>query len=94
MRNHELVGKRLSARGHEVHIFGVKWWEGEDTIEYENMNLHGACKAQALYVNGRHSISEAFVFGSCPQIIDLILYIFEYIIIGSWSCPQIIEQEP
>ena len=61
MRNHEL-GKRLSARGHEVHIFGVKWWEGEDTIEYENMTLHGVCKARNLYVNGRRSISEALVF--------------------------------
>jgi glycosyltransferase involved in cell wall biosynthesis len=61
MRNHEL-GKRLSARGHEVHIFGVKWWEGEDIIEYENMTLHGVCKARNLYVNGRRSISEALVF--------------------------------
>lgn len=61
MRIHEL-GKRLSARGHGVHIFGIKWWEGEDTIEYEGMTLHGVCKARNLYVNGRRSISEALVF--------------------------------
>ncbi len=61
MRNHEL-GTRLSAKGHEVHIFGVKWWEGEDIIDYENMTLHGVCKARNLYVNGRRSISEALVF--------------------------------
>jgi glycosyltransferase involved in cell wall biosynthesis len=61
MRNYEL-GKRLSARGHEVHIFGVKWWEGEDTIVYENITLHGVCKARNLYVNGRRSITEALVF--------------------------------
>jgi glycosyltransferase involved in cell wall biosynthesis len=61
MRIHEL-GKRLSARGHEVHIFGVKWWEGEDTFEYEGMTLHGVCKARNLYVNGRRSISEAIIF--------------------------------
>lgn len=61
MRIHEL-GKRLSARGHEVHIFGVKWWEGEDTFEYESMTLHGVCKARNLYVNGKRSISEAIVF--------------------------------
>lgn len=61
MRIHEL-GKRLSARGHEVHIFGIKWWEGEDTIGYEGMTLHGVCKARNLYVNGRRSISEALVF--------------------------------
>ncbi len=63
MRIHEL-GKRLSARGHEVHIFGVKWWEGEDTIEYEGMTLHGVCKARNLYVNGRRSISEAIIFAA------------------------------
>jgi len=61
MRIHEL-GKRLSARGHEVHIFGIKWWEGEDIIEYEGMTLHGVCKARNLYVNGRRSISEAIIF--------------------------------
>jgi len=61
MRIYEL-GKRLSARGHEVHIFGVKWWEGENTFEYEGMILHGVCKARNLYVNGRRSISEAIIF--------------------------------
>lgn len=61
IRNHEL-GTRLSAKGHEVHIFGVKWWRGGDTIEYENMTLHGVCKARDLYVNGRRSISEALIF--------------------------------
>lgn len=63
MRIHEL-GKRLFARGNEVHIFGVKWWEGEETIEYEGMTLHGVCKARNLYVNGRRSISEAIVFAA------------------------------
>ncbi|MGB9938725.1 glycosyltransferase family 4 protein [Methanosarcina sp.] len=61
MRIHEL-GKRLSVRGHEVHIFGIKWWEGEDIFEYEGMILHGVCKARNLYVNGRRSISEAIIF--------------------------------
>lgn len=63
MRIHEL-GKRLSARGHEVHIFGIKWWEGEDTFEYEGMTLHGVCKARDLYINGRRSISEAIIFAA------------------------------
>lgn len=63
MRIHEL-GKRLSAQGHEVHIFGVKWWGGKDTFEYEGMTLHGVCKARDLYVNGRRSISEAIIFAA------------------------------
>ena len=56
------LGKRLSAKGHEVHIFGIKWWEGEDTIEHEGMTLHGVCKAMELYINGKRSISEALIF--------------------------------
>ena len=58
------LGKRLSTKGHEVHIFGIKWWEGEDTIEYEGMTLHGVCKAMELYKNGRRSISEALIFSA------------------------------
>lgn len=61
VRIHEL-GKRLSLQGHEVHLFGIKWWEGEDVIQYEGMTLHGVCKARKLYVNGRRSISEALIF--------------------------------
>ncbi len=55
-------GKRLAERGNEVHVFGVKWWEGTDIIEYEGMALHGVCAPVELYVNGRRSISEAIIF--------------------------------
>ncbi|AKB73996.1 Glycosyltransferase [Methanosarcina lacustris Z-7289] len=61
MRIHEL-GKRLSSQGHDVHLFGIKWWEGRDVIRHEGMTLHGVCKARELYVNGKRSISEALVF--------------------------------
>jgi glycosyltransferase involved in cell wall biosynthesis len=61
MRIHEL-GKRLSSQGYDVHLFGIKWWEGGDVIEYEGMTLHGVCKARELYVAGRRSISEALLF--------------------------------
>lgn len=61
LRIHEL-GRRLSLKGHDVHLFGIKWWEGEDVINYEGMTLHGVCKTRNLYVNGRRSISEAIVF--------------------------------
>lgn len=56
------LGKRLAECGNDVHLFGVKWWEGEDTIEYEGMRLHGVCAGRELYVNGRRSISEALIF--------------------------------
>lgn len=56
------IGKRLVAKGHEVHLFGIKWWDGSDIIENEGMILHGVCDAMELYVDGRRSISEAIIF--------------------------------
>ncbi|VVB85289.1 D-inositol-3-phosphate glycosyltransferase [uncultured archaeon] len=56
------LGKRLAAQGHEVHVFGVKWWSGARTIGNEGMILHGVCAPMELYVDGRRSISEAIFF--------------------------------
>src|SRR5574341_652568 len=56
------LGKRLAEKGNEVHVFGIKWWEGADVIKYDGMVLHGVCGAMELYVNGRRSISEAIIF--------------------------------
>ncbi len=56
------LGKRLAKQGHEVHVFGIKWWGGEDTVKNEGMVLHGVCAPMQLYVNGRRSITEAIVF--------------------------------
>jgi glycosyltransferase involved in cell wall biosynthesis len=56
------LGKRLAGQGNEVHVFGVKWWEGAEIIENEGMVLHGVCRARELYVNGRRSVPEAMIF--------------------------------
>jgi len=56
------IGRRLAERGNEVHLFGVKWWEGEDIIEFEGMVLHGVCDSRELYTNGRRSIIQALSF--------------------------------
>jgi glycosyltransferase involved in cell wall biosynthesis len=56
------LGRRLAEQGNEIHVFGVKWWEGDEIIEHEGMVLHGVCAPMELYVNGRRSISEAIIF--------------------------------
>jgi glycosyltransferase involved in cell wall biosynthesis len=62
-RNYEL-SKRLAKQGYEVHIYGMKWWEGEDIIKEENVYLHGLCKAKPLYTEeGKRSIWQAIYFG-------------------------------
>ena len=53
---------RLSARGHDVHIVGMKYWEGPDTLEVDGITLHGICPAQPLYADGRRRIREAVYF--------------------------------
>ncbi len=60
-RNWE-IARRLAKR-HEVHIFGMKFWEGEDVIRKEGVFLHGVCRPRMLYRNeGRRSIKQALYF--------------------------------
>jgi glycosyltransferase involved in cell wall biosynthesis len=54
---------RLSRRGHDVHLYGMKFWEGNDIIFREDVTLHGICTAQHLYSHGRRTIHEAISFG-------------------------------
>ena len=53
---------RLSRRGHDVHLFGMKFWEGEESIIREGICLHGVCPARELYVGGRRSLWQPLSF--------------------------------
>jgi glycosyltransferase involved in cell wall biosynthesis len=57
------IARRLVDRGHEVHWFGLKWWDGENDIVMEGINLHGVGKWDNLYVDGRRSMKEGVYFG-------------------------------
>jgi len=48
-RNWELA-QRLSSRGHEVHLFGMKSWQGPGSFVREGVYLHGVCQFQRLYL--------------------------------------------
>lgn len=65
------LSRRLVERGHEVHVFGMKWWDGELTIEKKGVHLHGVCEAAALYSKGRRSIRAAVKFAKAvlPHLI-------------------------
>jgi len=58
------ISRRLADRGHEVHIFGMKYWDGEAVIERDGVHLHGVCDPGNLYVDGRRSIKTAIRFSS------------------------------
>ncbi len=61
-RVHELA-IRLAARGHDVHIIGMKSWEGPDTLSRDGVTLHGICPARPLYADGRRKAGGAIWFG-------------------------------
>src|SRR3989344_7709883 len=65
------LGRELVKRGHEVHLYGMKFWKGSDTIIIDGLTLHGLCPAIPLYTkSGRRSIWEAFYFGwHCIKLI-------------------------
>ena len=56
------LATRLTSRGHEVHIFGMKFWDGEEILIREGVTLHGVCPVQKLYAGGRRSLWQAIYF--------------------------------
>ena len=56
------ISKRLVKKGHEVHLFGMKYWNDGDIIIKNDVYLHGVCEPKELYVDGRRSIKEAIYF--------------------------------
>ena len=57
------LGRRLATR-HEVHLYGMKLWEGPDELETEGMHLHGICPAKDLYTDGRRSVGQAIYYSA------------------------------
>jgi len=55
------ISRRLSARGHEVHVFGLKMWEGPPDILQEGVHLHGVCRPMPFHTgeSGRRTIFPA-----------------------------------
>ena len=58
------ISKRLAKNGHEVHIFGMKYWAGGAVLMKEGVYLHGVGKQKELYVDGRRSIHFALYFAA------------------------------
>jgi glycosyltransferase involved in cell wall biosynthesis len=56
------VARRLSTRGHDVTVFGMKYWDGDNAMQKDGVRLWGVCPPQPLFANGHRSISEAISF--------------------------------
>ncbi len=70
-RRYYEIAKCLAIKDYEVHLYGMKLWEGLDVIKKEGVYLHGICPSKSLYINdGRRSIKQAIFFGiHCLKLI-------------------------
>ena len=57
------IAVRLAVQGHDVHIFGMQYWDGGPILVKDGVTLHGVCPALSLYASGRRTVGEALVFG-------------------------------
>ena len=58
------IASRLSHRGHETHLFGMKYWQGADSYRNNGVWYHSLGAAVPLYhSSGRRSIRQALRFG-------------------------------
>jgi glycosyltransferase involved in cell wall biosynthesis len=48
---------------HEVHVYGIKWWDGPPVLVKDGITYHGVCRPRKLYEGGRRSVMEAVIFG-------------------------------
>lgn len=46
------LAKRLSLKGHEVHIFGMKFWQGNSYLVKDGVHIHGISKPSEFYLRG------------------------------------------
>ena len=61
-RFHE-IGRKLAGSGYEVHLYGMKFWQGPKVIKKDGLYLHGMCRARPLYKkNGKRSEKKTTCF--------------------------------
>ena len=61
IRNYELA--RRLGRKHEVHLFGVKLWDGPDVVRKDGLVLHGVCRyGDGNRFSGKRSVLEPLKF--------------------------------
>lgn len=57
------ITTRLAARGHDVHVYTMKWWKGAQTIQENGVTLHAISPLFPLYAGPKRSIKQGVLFG-------------------------------
>lgn len=57
------LSRLLAARGHEVVVVGMRYWDGDDDLVCDGVRFHGICAPTQIHRgDGRRSISQAVRF--------------------------------
>lgn len=65
------ISTRLVKRGHEIHIYTMKWWSGPNIKTENGVILHAICRLHPLYSGNRRSIKEGILFGlACLHLLS------------------------
>ncbi len=68
-RLHDL-STRLALKGHDVHIYTMKWWTSKGNLTENGVHFHALCPLYPLYSGDRRSISQGVLFGlSCLKLL-------------------------
>ncbi len=57
------VTTELAAAGHAVHVYTMKWWEGDRNQIFDGVCFHAICTFRPLYSGSRRSMRQALLFG-------------------------------
>jgi glycosyltransferase involved in cell wall biosynthesis len=57
------LARRL-ASDHDIHLYGMHYWDGPAVMERDGITYHGVCEPYDLYTDGRRAIPPAFKFAT------------------------------
>jgi glycosyltransferase involved in cell wall biosynthesis len=64
------LATELTKQGNRVHIYTMKWWDGDNSICIDDVNYHAISKLYPLYAGERRSIKQGILFGlACFKLI-------------------------
>ena len=56
------ITRRLAERGRDVHVYTMKWWDGDPDTEIDGVHYHAISKLYPMYDGDRRSIKEGLLF--------------------------------
>jgi hypothetical protein len=65
------ITTELNKLGHEVHIYTMKWWKGDDVIILDGITYHAISRHYPLYHGNRRSITQSIFFAAGLMVVTV-----------------------